>query len=233
MHPFRIPQHIVDRVMERRGRLNVVERLDPERTALIVIDMQNAFLAAGAAVEVPAAREIVPNINRLAQAARKAGGTVVWVQMTIPDRATWPVFFDSTVGPDRVEKIIEQLRPGSRGHALWPELETGQGDLVVAKNRFSAFLPSASELTGILTAKGIDTVIIAGTLTNVCCESSARDAVMLNFRTMLVSDANAARSDEEHMATLVTFVQSFGDVRTTEEVIGLYGKASDPPGPTP
>jgi ureidoacrylate peracid hydrolase len=224
MHPFRIPQHIVDRVVERRGRLNVVDRLDPGRTALIVIDMQNAFCAEGAAVEVPAAREIVPNINSLAQATREAGGMVVWVQMTIPDRATWPVFFDNTVGADRVERIIEELKPGSRGHALWPEMQTAAGDLIVTKNRFSAFLPSASELTGILTAKGIDTVVISGTLTNVCCESSARDAVMLNFRTVLVSDANAARSDEEHMATLVTFVQSFGDVRTTDEVVGLYRK---------
>jgi nicotinamidase-related amidase len=125
-----------------------------------------------------------------------------------------------------VERIIAELRPGSRGHALWPELQTAKGDLIVAKNRFSAFLPSASELTGILTAKGIDTVVIAGTLTNVCCESSARDAVMLDFRTVLVADANAARSDEEHMATLVTFVQSFGDVRTTDEVVALYCKRS-------
>jgi ureidoacrylate peracid hydrolase len=222
MHPFRLPQHIVDRVVERRGRVNVIDRLDPERTALIVIDMQNAFCAQGAAVEVPAARQIVPNINRLAEAARAVGSTVVWVQMTIPDRATWPVFFDGVVAPDRAERIVEELRPGSGGHALWPELQTAAGDLYVAKNRFSAFLPSASELTGILTAKGIDTAVIAGTLTNVCCESSARDAVMLNFRTMLVSDANAARSDEEHMATLVTFIQSFGDVRTTDEVVGLY-----------
>jgi ureidoacrylate peracid hydrolase len=233
MHPFELPQHIVDRVVERRGRINVIDRLDPRRTALIVIDMQNAFLAEGAAVEVPTAREIVPNVNRLAQAAREAGGTVAWVQMTVPDRATWPVFFDNTVGADRVESIIAELRPGSRGHALWPELQTAEGDLIVAKNRFSAFLPSASELTGILTAKGIDTVVIAGTLTNVCCESSARDAVMLDFRTVIVSDANAARSDEEHMATLVTFVQSFGDVRATDEVVGLYRKVSDLPRRTP
>jgi ureidoacrylate peracid hydrolase len=221
MHPFHLPQHIVDRVMERRGRVNVIDRLDPRRTALIVIDMQNAFCAPGAAVEVPMARAIVPNINRLARAARDAGSTVVWVQMTIPDRASWPVFLDSMVAPDRAERILEELRPGSSGHKLWPEMQSAAADLIVTKNRFSAFLPSACELPAILTAKGIDTAVIVGTLTNVCCESSARDAVMLNFKTILVSDANAARSDEEHLATLITFIQSFGDVRTTDEVIAL------------
>jgi ureidoacrylate peracid hydrolase len=221
MHPFRLPQHIVDRVVERRGRLNVIDGLDPKRTALVVIDMQNAFCAPGAAVEVPVAREIVPSINRLAQAARDAGSTVVWIQMTLSERASWPVFLDN-LAQDRMEKILDELRPGSEGHKLWPELQTATGDLRIAKNRFSAFLPSASELTGILSTRGIDTAIIVGTLTNVCCESSARDAVMLDFKTILVSDANAARSDEEHMATLVTFIQSFGDVRTTDEVIGLY-----------
>jgi ureidoacrylate peracid hydrolase len=223
LHPFCLPQHIVDRVVERRGRLNAIGRLDPARTALIVVDMQNAFCAPGSAVEVPVAREIVPNINRLAQAARAAGSTVAWVQMTLSERASWPVFLDN-LAQDQVQKILDELRPGSEGHRLWPELQTAPGDLHVTKNRFSAFLPSASELTAILAAKGIDTAVIVGTLTNVCCESSARDAVMLNFRTIVVSDANAARSDEEHMATLVTFIQSFGDVRTTEEVIELLRK---------
>ena len=100
-------------------------------------------------------------------------------------------------------------------------METDPADLFVAKNRYSAFLPSASELTKELRALGIDTAIIVGTLTNVCCESSARDAAMQDFKTTIVSDANAARSDAEHLATLVTFIQSFGDVRTTDEVIAL------------
>jgi ureidoacrylate peracid hydrolase len=142
--------------------------------------------------------------------------------MTLPERASWPVFLDGVVATDRADRIVEELTPGSDGHRLWPEMQSAAADLMVAKNRFSAFLPSACELPSILTAKGIDTAVIVGTLTNVCCESSARDAVMLDFKTMLVSDANAARSDEEHMATLVTFIQSFGDVRTTDEVVQLF-----------
>jgi ureidoacrylate peracid hydrolase len=64
-----------------------------------------------------------------------------------------------------------------------------------------------------------DTVLITGTVTNVCCESSARDAMMLNFKTIMVSDGNAARTDEEHNATLSTFLAIFGDVMDTEFLI--------------
>ena len=84
-----------------------------------------------------------------------------------------------------------------------------------------------AELTGLgfslpqrLTAQGIETVLITGTVTNVCCESSARDAMMLNFRTVMVSDGNAAMTDAEHNATLATFYAIFGDVMDTDFLIG-------------
>ena len=64
-------------------------------------------------------------------------------------------------------------------------------------------------------------MLITGTLTNVCCESSARDAAMMDFKTIMVSDANAALTDEAHNMTLTNFIQTFGDVRTTDEVIGM------------
>ncbi len=226
MHPTALPHEIVERVRARRGRLNPFDRLSPQRTALVVIDMQNAFCAPGAAVEVPVARSIVPNINRLAAAVRSSGGRVVWVQMTIKDEADWPVFLSSLLDTRNAARILSELQPGSEGHKLWPECEAKPDDLVVAKNRFSAFLPSACDLGATLRSKGIESVLIAGTLTNVCSESSARDAAMQDFRTTLVSDANAARSDAEHLATLVTFIQSFGDVRTTDELIAFIRSAS-------
>ena len=68
---------------------------------------------------------------------------------------------------------------------------------------------------------GIDTVIIAGTLTNVCCEASARDAMMADFKTFMAADANAARSDAEHLASLATVIQFFGDVRSCDELIAM------------
>ena len=81
-----------------------------------------------------------------------------------------------------------------------------------------------SDLPARLRERSIDTVLIAGTMTNVCCEASARDAMMDGFKTILVSDANAARSDAEHVASLSTVAQFFGDVRTTDEMLGLISR---------
>jgi nicotinamidase-related amidase len=122
--------------------------------------------------------------------------------------------------------MLEFLTEGHPGHELWPELDVRPEDLLVPKNRFSAFLPGVCDLEARLRERDIDTVLIAGTMTNVCCESSARDAMMRDFRTVMVSDANAARSDEEHLAALVTFIQTFGDVRETAEVVALLQQAA-------
>ena len=221
MHPSALPEHIIKRVVARRGRLNVFTSIVSKRTALVVVDMQNTFCAPGGVIEVPVARDIVPNINRLAAAVREFGGLVAWVQMTIKDEADWPVFLTDVVPKDVSNRVLAGLQAGSEGHKLWKEMLPDQRDLIVFKKRFSAFLPTASDLTIILKSRGIDTVIVVGTLTNVCCEASARDAAMQDFKTIIVSDGNAGLSDDEHMATLVTFIQSFGDVRPTEELIEM------------
>jgi ureidoacrylate peracid hydrolase len=228
MHPHALPALVVDRIIERRGRLHGFEHVDSRRTALVVVDMQNVFCAEGAAVEVPVAREIVPNINRLARATRAIGGQVVWIQMTVERRADWALVLDNLLTPSVAERVLESIKPGSGGHALWPAMETAPGDLYIAKNRYSAFLPSAGTLTSRLRERGIENVVIVGTLTNVCCESSARDAAMLDFKTFMISDANAARTDEEHMATLINFIQTFGDVRTTDDMIALLEAGAQP-----
>src|SRR5262249_10770792 len=84
--------------------------------------------------------------------------------------------------------------------------------------RFSAFVQGSSDLPERLRAQGYDTVLITGTVTNVCCESSARDAMMLNFKTIMVSDGNAARTDAEHNATLARFYSVLGDVMDTHHL---------------
>ncbi len=227
MHPLTIPQEIVHRMMTRRGHLHLFESLVPTRTALVVIDMQCAFLEPGAPSETPMAREIVPQINRLAQALRAQGGVVAFAQGSFQAHGphAWPLFFDYMVNAQYAKSILDALTPGRPGHALWPDLDVQAQDLRVRKNRYSAFFPGACELPELLRARGIDTVLITGTLTNVCCEASARDAMMGDFKTIMVSDANAARSDAEHTAALATVMQFFADVRSTDEVIGLLQTA--------
>jgi ureidoacrylate peracid hydrolase len=223
MHPDTLPADIVARMMTRRGHLHVFDAIAAKRTALVVIDMQNAFLTPGAPSEAPVARDIVPNVNRLVRAVRAAGGVVAWTQGTFkptgPD--SWPLFFDTMVNAAQSAAILDALTEGRPGHALWPELDAQADDICVRKKRYSAFFPGSCPLPELLRARGIDTVVIAGTLTNVCCEASARDAMMADFRVVMVSDANAARSDAEHLGTLATVIQFFGDVRKTDEVVAM------------
>jgi len=225
VHPP-LPRDIVEAAAYRRGRAHVYDGLVPARTALVVIDLQRAFMDVGAPSEVAQAREIVPAVNRVAAAVRDAGGSVAWVQASF-DRRGWPLFFDHMVAPEHSVRILAALQPGAELHALWPGLDVRAEDLCVPKYRLSAFLPGASPLPLILRDRGIDTVLIAGCMTNVCCDSSARDAVMTDFRTVMISDANAARTDAAHLAALTTFLQAFGDVRDCDEVIGMLA------GPTP
>ncbi|MDH3232059.1 MAG: cysteine hydrolase [Alphaproteobacteria bacterium] len=222
MHKIALPPHVLDNIEKRRGgRHHIFDRLDPAKTALVVIDMQKYFMEPGMAGEVPTARDIVPNINRLASALRAAGGRVAWVTNNFPDDIceSWSVMMRDIFSVERREAMLEHLREGGAGHPLWPELVTAPEDWQLYKNRFSAFIQGSSDLEARLRAEGRDTVIVTGTLTNVCCESTARDAMMRNFKTVMVSDANAALTDEDHNYSLGALVQVFADVMTTDEVI--------------
>jgi ureidoacrylate peracid hydrolase len=225
MHKLGVAQDILERVEKRRGRRHIYDRLTPSKTALLVIDMQNTFMAEGAPAEVPVAREIVPNINRLAAATRRAGGTVIWIQMTMTpgDTGEWTRFFGEVNTPERSKRMFDGLSEGNDGWAFWPTLDIQKSDLIVRKNRYSAYLPGSSELPALLEARGIDTIVITGTLTNVCCESTARDAMMRNVKVAMVSDANAALSDRDHQAALTSIYFAFGDVLTTDEVLAALG----------
>jgi ureidoacrylate peracid hydrolase len=219
-HPS-LPAELVAAAAARRGRPHVYETFEARRTALVVIDLQRAFMEKGAPSEVPQAREIVPTINTLAARLRAAGGTVVFVQATF-EAGGWPNFFDHMVAPELSQRILDALQQGADLHRLWPELEVQSVDVVVPKYRLSAFLPGTSTLPAILRGRGIDTVLIAGCMTNVCCDTSARDAVMTDFRTVMVADCCAARTDEAHLAALATFLQAFGDVRDSSEMMAIF-----------
>jgi len=222
MHPVDIPEHALARALRRRGgRRHARDRIEAGRTALLVIDMQEGFLGDSAGVPAPAARAIVPTIDRLAAAMRAAGGTVVWVTIELPAdaRDTWSSFLANFFDESGRETLMASLGPGGSGLALWPELDPREGDWYAVKSRFSPFIEGASDLEPRLRAAEIDTVVVTGTLSHVCCEATARDAMMRNFGVVFVADANAAPTDEDHRAALSNVVQIAGDVMTAEEVI--------------
>ncbi len=217
------PQFAIDAVMRRRGRVRVFEHLDPDAMALLVIDMQEFALAPGSPVEVPAARAIVPTLNRLAGACRRRGVPVIWVtHATLPGGVDWLLFFDNFMLPDVRQGSIRALEQGSEGTRIYRELEVAPGDVRVEKCRFSAFSPGASRLDLVLRSLHRDTVIVTGTKTNICCESTARDAMMLDYKVIFVSDGTAASTDWEHEATLANICQNFGDVMEADELIALF-----------
>jgi nicotinamidase-related amidase len=211
-----MPAYVIERIMAKRGRLAVFDRFDPRKTALLVIDMQNFYVG-----EIPSVLAIIPNINRLARRLRELGGLVVWVGMSAgkDGKSDWHIYHDNFFTPERGANHRDQLSPGHHGHAFHSDLQIEPNDPIIHKSRFSPFIAGASNIQDVLRARGIENLIVAGTATNMCCESAARDAMMLDYKVVMVADANGARYDDDHMAGLTSFYQSFGDVRNTGEVI--------------
>jgi isochorismate hydrolase len=108
---------------------------------------------------------------------------------------------------------------GHDGFEFWHENDIRAEDTCLTKTRYSAFIHGSSDVERLLRERDLDTVLIAGTATNICCESTARDAMMLNFKTIIVADGLAAASDEEHNASLSALYGQFADVQTVDEVL--------------
>ena len=222
MHKLSIPQSVTDRVIARRGREHIFDDLNPAKTALVVVDMQNGFMVPEVGhAPCKMAHEIVPNINRLAEAVRATGGTVIWIQTAYTDETltSWSTLY-GMVGTKGAEKRKFSLSPGGKGYEIFPDLKIEPADLIVEKNRYSAFIQGSSNIEAMLRERGLDTLLVTGTVTNVCCESTARDAMMRNFKTIMVTDGNAANTDEDHNAALANFYLTFGDIMSTDFAIG-------------
>jgi ureidoacrylate peracid hydrolase len=220
MHRYAVPASVKDRVVSRMGKLLAHDMIEARRTALVVVDMQNYFCTQGFPAEVPLAREIVPNINRTAKALRAAGGAVVWIQTTaVGALEHWRNHMTRMLTPHRQQLRLAGLDEASEGFKVFPALHVLPDDMRVKKIMYSAFMPGSSDIDEQLKARRIDTVLITGTATNVCCESTARDAMLLDYKVIMLSDGNAALTDEEHAGALNTFMMFFGDVMSTDEAI--------------
>jgi ureidoacrylate peracid hydrolase len=221
MHRYEVPESVKKRVLRRQGKLASHDTIDAGRTALIVVDMQNHFVAEGFPAEVPLAKAIVPNINRMAKAIRAAGGIVLWIQTSSEGALKyWARHHQYQLTPERSKTRLASLNESAEGFKLYPKLEALPTDLRVKKATYSAFMPpGSSDIDAQLKSRGIESVVITGTATNVCCESNARDAMFMDYRVIMLSDGNATWTDEEHAATLNHVMLFFGDVMTTDEAI--------------
>jgi nicotinamidase-related amidase len=218
LHQSYIPPEAVKRAAWMRGSPHKLT-VDPARTAHVVVDLQVGFMGEGSLLEIPVARGIVDNVNRVSQALRSAEGTIVYVQYKLdPDEPHhWRSHY-YRMTPEALARMQAAFSVGTEQHALWPDLDVQPEDLIVPKTRWSAFIPGTCDLDSLLKAKGIDTLIVTGTTTNCCCESTARDAMQMGYNVLFVQDANAAHGDAMHNASLTNMLL-FGDVVTADEAI--------------
>lgn len=215
------PKWVVDRVVARQGTLHPYPKIEASRTAFVIIDLQNYYTQPGFQSECSASRDTFDAVNRLAGALRAVGGTVIWVQ-TCSDGADafWSHHHQTMLTPERSARRLRELSAGHEGFALASVLDAKSEDPRVVKRCYSALAPGSSSLDVELKMRGIATVLIGGTVTNVCCESTARDAMMMNYPTIMIEDALSAMTEHEHVNALQNWILFFGDVLSTDEVIG-------------
>lgn len=217
-HPIITDQVIVDKVIARRGRLHAFTSLDSTKTALVVIDLD---LGTGRGEEQQIAK--ATTINKIAAALRAQGGHVAWVISPI-QKATDN--FRAIFGEKRTQEYEAGAASGET-KTLWPELTIHEDDLHATKEGFSAFFPGRSNLHEQLQSRGVRSILIAGAVTNVCCEASARDAAELQYQVTMISDALIGWTEEYNQATFTTFFRCYGDIRPAEEVIHLIEGKDD------
>ncbi len=200
-----------------------------ERTALLVIDMQNGFCASGGSfaalgLDVSMCTAAIPGCVTLVEAARAAGVSVVYTRYVY--RA------DYQDGGVLVQEILpamqeaKSLAAGTWDAELVEELVPSAAEFVVDKNRYSAFY--ATGLQPILTSLGVRDLILCGVTTNMCVETTARDASQRDYRVFVVSDATGELDRARHELALGTIGFGFGAVVTSEQVVAAWGAEPSP-----
>jgi ureidoacrylate peracid hydrolase len=195
--------------------------IEPRHCALIVIDMQNAFVGEGAAFETPGARAMIPRLERLIRFSRECEIPIVWTQSDHrPPYGGLMLRKFPIIARDRV------LWHGEPSYAMYPGMvqpQEGPREHRIIKHKFDAFFET--NLDAILRYHRVNTVIVTGTATNACCESTARSAFMRDYQVVFPSDANATFDEAMHQATLKNIDLLFGRVVSTEELLAEMGAA--------
>ncbi|MEF8882796.1 MAG: isochorismatase family cysteine hydrolase [Halapricum sp.] len=185
--------------------------LDPASTAIVVVDMQNGFCHPDGSLYAPGSEEAIEPCRDLVSRAREAGAAVVFTRDVHP-----PEQFEDAHYYDEFERWGEHVLEGSWEAELVEELDPEDADLVVEKHTYDAFYQT--ELEGWLNARGIDDLVIAGTLANVCVLHTASSAGLRDYRPILVEDATGAIEDDHREYALEHADFLFGEVATRSEI---------------
>jgi nicotinamidase-related amidase len=202
--------------------LSLADRIDSKTTAVIVVDVQNDFChsdspLAKIGMDMTAAQDMVPHLLQLIDAARGAGATIVWVKMVHSENTVSPVALEHRLRTrPNAEMICVEGTWGTELYRVEPE----PGEPIVIKHRYSAFVDTDLQL--ILRSRGITSLILTGVATNVCVESTARDAYMRDYYVTFVDDCSAAYDQAKHDATLRNMADHFGVVATSGEIMEAW-----------
>jgi len=194
------------------------ERWDPRWACLLVVDVQNDFVspkgsAAQRGDDVSAAQAMVPRLTRLIEEARRVGLTIVYIRTTHSEWTDTP----SWIYRKSQEKTLGTCREGSWGAEFYDGISPLPDERVVIKHRYSAFINT--DLNTVLKAKGIQSVLVTGVATNVCVETTTRDAYMFDYYVTMVEDCAAAYDPRLHEGTLENIRRHFGLVASSREII--------------
>ncbi|MDI6855857.1 MAG: isochorismatase family protein [Candidatus Thermoplasmatota archaeon] len=188
-------------------------QLVPRSSALLVIDMQNFFLDSNSHAFIPAAKAIVPNVLRLLEGYRKNQYCIIFTRYGVKEdegcgimKRWWK---DNVKEGSYYSKIISLLKPG-------------KGEFIVRKTRYSGFYNT--QLENILKARDIKSIVITGVMTNLCCETIAREAFTRDLEVYFVIDATATVNEELHLASLKTLAHGFAIPKLTEEILAVLNK---------
>lgn len=202
-----------------------IERMNPKTTAVIVVDMQKDFVAPGAPLETPMGRDIVPNLQRLLDHARRSGMLVVYTAHVHRRDGSDMGLYGEIWPPIAQRKALVDFEPGVD---IYDPVKPERSEIVVKKHRYSGFL--GTDLDMILRTEKIETVAVTGVTTENCCHSTARDAMYLGYRVAFISDATgtfdypdvgfgAIPAAEVHRVTLGILGVSTAHVMGTEEFV--------------
>jgi len=191
--------------------------IDSDKTAHLVIDMQRDFVEEGRPMEVPMARQRLPKMQELVSNSRALGIPIIYTQHVLLDS------FDVSPLETAIQPHLKVsgMRAGTDGIDIVDQLHPADDDVVIVKHRYDAFHNTRLEsvLNTIRGYRGVDTLLITGTLTEVCCGSTARSGFMRDFRIAFASQATGGLSEAAQIATENAMATFFGRVMTNAQIL--------------
>ena len=206
----------------------LAEKVDPANAAVLVVDMQNDFCHPNGASarngrSTAMAEAMTPNLQRLLVEARRAGVPVVFVRNVQTEHTKSEVQREHRQRRGTEAPVCDEGTWGVEFYGVAPE----PGEAVVTKHRYSAFI--GTDLDLVLRSKGVKSLVITGVATNVCVESTARDAFMMDYYVVFMGDCSACSAGlDAHATTLANIERTFGVVASVDELVGCWSASAVP-----